>query len=351
MSENKQSSTWFFPAVLVFIVASIVIAVATVWFSNASANNRSSRLLLGQNANQKMTAQLQNDFSDVQNVPSGLFRYGGSTTWATIRNEVDPFIKEAFPQFQLTYFDPIAKTPSSTSGIEMVLDGQLAFSQSSRPVTEAEHQIAKERGFTLKEIPVAIDAVTFAVNPELEISGLTVAQLQSIYRGEITNWAEVGGPNLPIIPYSRKIEESGTVEFFVSQVLDDTPFGSNVVVVESPTQALNLVSRNVGAIYFASAPEVIPQCTVKTLSVGRTPENLQAPYQEPQVPLDQCPERRNTLNIQAFRSGSYPVTRQLFVVIRQDGTLEQSAGETYANLLLTQTAQDLLARAGFVSIR
>ncbi|MHC5833530.1 MAG: substrate-binding domain-containing protein, partial [Nostoc sp.] len=91
-----------------------------------------------------------------------------------------------------------------SSGIRMLLDGKLDFAQSSRSLTDQEQAIAKERGFTLEQRQVGMDGIAVVVNPSLNVSGLTVEQLQQIYLGQITNWNQVGGPNLPITPLSQR---------------------------------------------------------------------------------------------------------------------------------------------------
>jgi phosphate transport system substrate-binding protein len=290
-------------------------------------------------------------FAQVNNVPAGLFSYGGSTTWAPIRKDVDPALQTVWPQFQLRYTPPVTGSPGSGTGIEMLLNNQIAFSQSSRPIEDKEYKEASQKGFTLTEIPVAIDGIAVAVNPSLNVSGLTVSQLKDIYIGKITNWSQVGGPNLPITAYSRRQEEGGTVEFFVENVLEGEPFGANVEYIPTTTQALRQVGENPGSIYYASAPEVVPQCSVKTLPLGRENEELVPPYQEPFVPLSQCPNQRNQLNSQGFKTGKYPITRQLFVIVKQNGRIDQKAGEAYANLLLTTQGQNLIAKSGFVPLR
>lgn len=232
----------------------------------------------------------------------------------------------------------------------MLLDGQLAFAHSSRSINDKELTRAKTRGLQLKEIPVAIDGIAIAVHPNLNISGLTIVQLKEIYTGKLTNWQQLGGTNLPIIPYSRRINEGGTIEFFAENVLEGGYFGSNVQFISTTTQALRAVAVNPGGIYYASAPEVISQCTVKPLPLGRTTEFV-TPYQEPFIALSQCPSQRNQLNTSAFKSGDYPITRRLFVIIKLDGDVDQQAGEAYAKLLLTSQGQELIAKAGFVSIR
>ncbi len=80
-------------------------------------------------------------------------------------------------------------------------------------------------------------------------------------------------------------------------------------------------------------------------------KELVAPYQEPFIELSQCPQQRNQLNTPAFQSGKYPITRRLFVIVKQDGGVDQQAGEAYAKLLLTFQGQELIAKAGFVGIR
>lgn len=105
------------------------------------------------------------NFASVQNVPSGLFNYGGSTSWAPIRLAIDPKIQAARPEFRLRYVEPTSGSPSSGNGIRMLLDGRLAFAQSSRPLLDQEYNQAQQRGFVLKQITIAIDGLAIAVNP------------------------------------------------------------------------------------------------------------------------------------------------------------------------------------------
>ncbi|MEO0985194.1 MAG: substrate-binding domain-containing protein [Cyanobacteria bacterium J06639_14] len=289
-------------------------------------------------------------FADVQEVPSGLFSYGGSTTWAPVRGAIDPVIRQAHPSFELRYTDPIGVPPGSGTGINMLLEKQLAFAQSSRPLNAEERQRAESEGYSLKELPVALEGIAIAVNPSLTIEGVTIDQLRGIYLGQLTNWSQLGGPDLPIVPVSRPLE-GGTVEFFVSAVLGGAPLPGSVSTVNSTTEALRLVSSTPGSIYYASAPEVVGQCTVKPIAVGRQADQLVLPYVEPYVPPENCPAQRNQINGEALRSGNYPLTRRLFVIVREDGQPDQQAGEAYVNLLLTSQGQTLLNEAGFVAIR
>jgi len=75
------------------------------------------------------------------------------------------------------------------------------------------------------------------------------------------------------------------------------------------------------------------------------------PYKLPLIPNSKCPQRRNKLNYDVFRNGNYPITRNLFVIIKQNGQSEEQAGEAYAGWLLTNQGQELIENAGFVRIK
>ncbi|MEJ1934646.1 substrate-binding domain-containing protein, partial [Nostoc sp. NIES-2111] len=281
----------------------------------------------------------------------GTFNYGGSTTWAPIRKDVDSVLQQICPKFILRYVQPLIEKPGSGTGIQMLIANQLAFSQSSRSLQVEENIKAKNKGFSLQEIPVAIDGIVIAVNPKLNIPGLTVNQIQGIYTGKIINWQEIGGPNLPITPITRTQAAGGTVEFFIENVLEKANFGKNIRYIGTTTEALRKVAQIDGAIYYASAPEVVPQCDIRTLPIGRNSQQFIVPYQEPYVPKLECPNKRNQLNTAVFRNGDYPITRNLFVIVKQNGQIDEQAGKAYADWLLTAQGQELLEKAGFIRIK
>ena len=53
--------------------------------------------------------------------------------------------------------------------------------------------------------PVALDGLTFIVHPDNTIADLSLIELQAIFSGKIDNWAQVGGPQIPIEVVSREI--------------------------------------------------------------------------------------------------------------------------------------------------
>ncbi|RAM48495.1 MAG: phosphate ABC transporter substrate-binding protein [Hapalosiphonaceae cyanobacterium JJU2] len=290
-------------------------------------------------------------FQTITNVPIGSFKHGGSTAWASIRPLVNAQIQNLRPELQLSYVDPTSSSPGSGSGIQMLLDGKLDFVESSRPPSTAEQEIARQRGFKLASRQVAIDGIAIAVNPSLQVSGLTVEQLQQIYLGKITNWKQLGGPDLAITAFSQRPESADTVIFGDKQIFNQQTFGSNIQYVYSPTEAVRRLNQTPGSIYYAAARTIVPQCRVKLLTVGLNSTNLVSPYIQPPVLQNQCPQQRNQVNTEAINDGSYPIITKLYVITKQNNSQQQQAGEAYTNLLLTDQGQQLIQQAGLVPMR
>ena len=54
--------------------------------------------------------------------------------------------------------------------------------------------------------PFAIDGLIFVVSSDNPVDSLTVEQVQQIYTGEITNWSQVGGDDVPVSAFQRNAE-------------------------------------------------------------------------------------------------------------------------------------------------
>lgn len=312
---------------------------------------RSPRQLQVSSSNQgAATLALTPNFAEVSNVPEGLYNYGGSATWALIRPKVEDVIASVYPNLQLRYVEATSGTPGSGQGIAMLLDGKIDFTQSTRPLRDEEYAIAKKRGFTLKQHAIGIDGVAVVVHPSLQVPGLTVSQLRQIYLGTISNWKQVGGPDLEITPFSRQPGDAGTADYFQEYILQKGAFSPTVIPVYSTTDALRQLDSTSGGIYYASAAEVLYQCVAKPLPLGLSTNTLIPPQLGSMVPTADCPPTRNQPNLAAFRDGSYPITRSLFVIVKENRDREQLIGEAYTDMMLSEQGQALLENAGFVRI-
>ncbi len=315
---------------------------------NASLFDRRQIDKLPQNNTLPQIDKPYHRFEEVDEVPIGTFNYGGSNIWETIRAKTEPEINAAWPQFRLRYVKhPILGANSSTA-IEMILKHQLTIALSSRRLSSEEIQQAKEKNLSIAQIPVAIDGIVFTVNPNLGINSLNVSQLRDIYSGKITNWREVGGPDLAILPYSKSPGASGTASFFQNNILDGNEFGNNIRIKSNTEEAIQLVARNYGAIFYASAPEIIGQCQTKPLGLARgDSDDFIWPYS--QYNCTNNPKER--INLEAFQDATYPLTRYLYVTIEKNADIHTKAGNAYVNLLLSQRGQELIRQAGFVPVR
>lgn len=290
--------------------------------------------------------------ADVPNVPQGKFKYGGSTSFAPLRSPaIVSAIALAHPQFQLIYTDPIPHKHGSAIGIKMLLAAQLSFAQSSRQIKETELKQAQQQGFILDQIPVAIDGIAFYVNPQVSIPGLTLNQIRDIFTGKINNWKQVGGPDLPIIPFTRNPEYSGTADFIKTKVLAGAEFSPNVRQVETTTDSIRLVAKIPGGISYATASEVINQKSIDPLPLAIiNPLPLSLTDNKDFIsPFDI--NNKDIVNSSAFANGSYPLTRRLFIIIKRNGGVDEQAGIAYANLLFSEEGQLMLQQAGFAPIR
>ena len=77
----------------------------------------------------------------------------------------------------------------------------------------------KEANAQLEQKPIGRDALVFIVNENNPVKSLTRQQLKDIYAGKITNWKEVGGEDLAIVPFQRG-EDSGSQTLFRKLLID-----------------------------------------------------------------------------------------------------------------------------------
>jgi phosphate transport system substrate-binding protein len=139
----------------------------------------------------------------------------------------------------------------SSWGLLSLLEGRADVSMISAPL-EAEIAAARklkpDLAFDqLLEFKVATTRIAFPVHPKNPVSSLPVAKLRDILIGTITNWNEVGGPDLPILVVAVK-EGGGTIVAVRAQLLANIPLAANAVRLESAKHLLTVISQEPGAI-------------------------------------------------------------------------------------------------------
>jgi phosphate transport system substrate-binding protein len=135
----------------------------------------------------------------------------------------------------------------SKYGVEMFLAGKAKFANSSVRMSQGDKDALKESGrYGLMEIVFALDAVAVITNAEVGVDSMSVFELKKVYKGEITNWKELGGEDMEIIAFRRN-DDSGTNEFFWNKVLQSS-YGEGTSIVESNDEMLATVESTPGSI-------------------------------------------------------------------------------------------------------
>lgn len=151
----------------------------------------------------------------------------GALTVEAIQGEspVEVDIMADFPNGEGKKFIRIQAHGSST-GFKGLRNNLCDIGASSRPIKESEAIILGRLGYGVmtehtNEHVVALDGVAVIVHPDNPVSRLDIEQIAQIYSGEIANWREVGGRDVPINLYARD-EKSGTYDTFRSMVMGKT---------------------------------------------------------------------------------------------------------------------------------
>jgi len=101
----------------------------------------------------------------------------------------------------------------SGTGIAALINKQTDIANSSRELSSKEEESAKQKGVQPFRVVFATDGISVIVHPENPVQKLTLEQLGKIFKGEITDWKEVGGKGGKISLYGRQ-SNSGTFVFF-----------------------------------------------------------------------------------------------------------------------------------------
>ena len=204
----------------------------------------------------------------------------------------------------------------SSAGIESVTNGSSDIGTSSRDLAGAELKAG------LVDTHVAIDAIAVIVNPGNPVSKLTSAQVRDIFTGKVTDWRDVGGPDLPILLVNRDAA-SGTRDAFDKIVLKGATFDPTAAVLPGTGQVRAVVAEARGAVGY--------------ISFGFVDDSVRA------IPIDGVAPTAKTI-----KSGAYPVRRLLHFLTRGQPT---GLARQYIDFVLSPAVQaSIVSKAGFTPI-
>ncbi|WGL16424.1 substrate-binding domain-containing protein [Microbulbifer bruguierae] len=145
---------------------------------------------------------------------------------------------------------PIIAQGSST-GFKALDEDSADIAMASRKINTKEIDLLARFGDFAgpqAEHVIGLDALVITVHKDNPITQLSMAQLAQIYRGEIRNWAQLGGADLVIRPLHRDMD-SGTRATFDEEVFGGSRTANPFTYeVSGNHETRSLVSRDRGAI-------------------------------------------------------------------------------------------------------
>lgn len=185
-------------------------------------------------------------------------KVSGSGTVTVVLNTLAPDFEAATPGYKLEFL----KSNSTGSGVKGILEGVLDVAAMARAPKD------DETAQDIKYFELGLVSQAIVLHPTVVgVTNLTRQQIIDIFSGQITNWSEVGGPDLKIILYVRNADDSSTVQLR-EVILGETPFPDTAKTLISQEDMIVSVQGTPGAIGIAGWPVVLAvKAKVQTVSI------------------------------------------------------------------------------------
>lgn len=241
---------------------------------------------------------------------SGKVTTDGSTSMEKVILALGESFKEEHKGITFSY-----NPTGSGAGIKAVQEGRCDIGLSSRSLKD------EEKASGLEETVLAYDGIAMIVNPQNPVEDLNVETIAKIYKGEITNWKEVGGNDAQIVLIGREAA-SGTRDGFesITGTKDACKYRQELT---STGDVITTVSQNPDAIGYASLAAL--KDSVKALKVGGV-----TPTEE------------------TVKDASYVLQRPFVLVTKKDTKLSESA-QVFYDYATSAGVAEIISKAGAVA--
>jgi PBP superfamily domain len=277
-------------------------------------------------------------------IPTGSFTMATGTTSVDTFNKVGINMQRKYPNYQLTLDK--SSPMSTTHALELLRKEQVNFIQTSRQPTDS-------KGLT--SIPLLKSIKAVAVNPKLNFNrGLTIPEIESICKGTITNWNQLGGEDLPIVLFPPDKPFDGVEATTGDNCRKDSNPKNRPV--KTPTDAFRELFKdeNRGGFYVGSAALILNQCQARVLPIIINNNGGSVDiYKKPWKSGDQCNVNiKNEINLAVVENESYPkdLTDTIYLAFREQDTKSKAGAEAYAKFLCTDDNPLKLRQLGFIPI-
>ena len=170
---------------------------------------------------------------------NGTIKLAGSTSMEKLCEAMSESFMEKNPGVTVT-----VEYTGSGAGLESLAAGSVDIGNASRGLKD------EEKGSGEVENIVAIAGIAVITNKSCSIKDVTSKDLAKIYTGEITDWAELGGEEQPIIVIGREAG-SGTRDAF-EELLEVKDVCAYAQELDSTGAVLAKVGTTPGAIGYVS---------------------------------------------------------------------------------------------------
>jgi phosphate transport system substrate-binding protein len=242
----------------------------------------------------------------------------GSTTVGPIAKAFAEYYMKLNPGVNITVSES-----GSGNGAKSLVNQSCQVATMSRLLKLNEYEAAVHSEVLPVVHVVALDGIAMIVHPSNPAKALNMGQIKDIYTGKITNWKQLGGPNVPIVIISRDTN-SGTYETFETRVLKGEKIAKNCEYVGSNGAVRQRVQSTAAAIGYVGIGFI--DNTVKALLVENvmpTPETV--------------------------KDGSYPIARPLYMVTN-DYPKMGSHLYRYVTFYLSKKGQAIIEEIGFIPV-
>ena len=256
---------------------------------------------------------------------TGTLRVSGSTT-------VNPVAADAASALRTKDLTITVDTQGgSAGGITQLGQGQIDIAMSSKPVGDADKAMFAKTDFVSTRI--GADAVGIVVRKEVYDGGLTAItkdQLRMLFEGKVTNWKQLGGPDLATFVYDKE-PGRGTRE-----VLDKFLYGKTGKAPAPPTD--NAHYAVVGGNEETRTKLESTQGSVAPLSTGFV---LGHPKLVALTVAGITPTNDHVAD------NTYPLSRPLFLVTNGPPT---GAAKAFIDYVLSAPGQALVTRHDYLTL-
>ncbi len=217
----------------------------------------------------------------------------------------------------------------SGTGIAAMINKTCDIANASRDMKASEVEKAMAKGVDPKRVVVAIDGLCIITNSQNPVTKLTVEQIGKIYRGEATDWSQVGGASGPITLYGRQ-SNSGTYDF-MKEVVMKGEYSSALKSMNGNAQIIEAIKQDRSGIGYVGVGYVKDASGITVLEVARNPA---MGYYSP-------------LNSADVKSGKYPISRPLNQYLNGTPT---GVVKDFIMFELSSEGQSIVEKEGFFAI-